>query len=120
MFLLVGVHSKIKDCGRVDRCTCPVCGRTGSLHICNQYMTPHIFFIPTFRFHCKYIATCASCASVMELDVQKGRALEKGRDSRIFPEDLRVLQDNAVTLCPGCGARQPRGNAFCGQCGRRL
>lgn len=120
MFFLAGISSKVKDCGPAPNGTCPVCGASNRLHITTQYMSPHLFFIPLFRFGSSYIATCGHCASVMALEKNKGRALERGQPADILPIDLQVLQNNAVPHCPHCGARLPKGSAFCNYCGERL
>lgn len=92
MFLPVGIHGKIKDCGALPGSQCPVCRRVGHLHLTNKYMTPHLFFIHTFRFNNEYIVTCGSCVSIMALQEGKGRAIERGRQVRVHPQDLRVLR----------------------------
>lgn len=120
MFLIAGINNKVKDCGMAPNGRCPVCGREGMLHVSNQYMTPHIFFIPTFRFNSNYIATCGGCASAMQLRKEKGRAVERSQPVQILPDDLQVLQNNATPVCPGCGERLPRGSAFCNRCGAQL
>jgi hypothetical protein len=40
-------------------------------------MTPHVFFIPTFKFHSEYGATCGSCASMLGLSDAAGRRLAR-------------------------------------------
>lgn len=120
MFFLAGISDKVKDCGTAPNGTCPVCGRSGTLHITTQYMTPHLFFIPLFRFGGNYWATCGHCASMMMLDKHKGKAVERDSSTPILPDDLTVLQNNAAPVCPRCGSRLPRGSAFCNCCGERL
>lgn len=120
MFLLMGISGKVKDCGRAEHGVCPVCGKAGTLHITHKYMTPHIFFIPTFRWGSSYLATCASCTSLMELNKEKGKAVARGDEVWLSPEDLRVLQNNAVPLCSHCGARISPGSVYCSQCGGRV
>lgn len=120
MFFLIGVHSKAKACGTATGDRCPACGRMGDLHVTIKYMTLHVFFIPTFRFGSTYLATCSGCASIMELNKLKGKAVERGRPVEILPEDLRLLQNNMAPQCPRCGQRLPKGSAFCNVCGTKL
>lgn len=120
MFFIAGIDSKIRECPSVPNTRCPVCSRDVLMHVCNKYMTPTLFFIPTFRFRSSYLATCPACASLMELDAEKGKALERDPGIGISPGDLRVVQDNALPICPRCGRSQPRGASFCNGCGERL
>lgn len=94
MFFVAGISPKIKPLGMTSGCACPACKNISPLHVIYKYMTPHVFFIPTFRFHSEYIATCPNCASVMELQTEKGHAFRKDPDVRIETGDLRVLQNN--------------------------
>lgn len=120
MFLLAGIHSKTRDLGTADFSRCPVCGEHGSLHVTNQYMTPHIFFIPTFRFRSRYLCTCGRCASLMELSPEVGRRYERSPETPLEPEGMQVLQNNRRPMCPQCGARAESGGSFCSACGARL
>lgn len=121
MFFIAGISGKVKDVGVLEPCPCPACGDSVSLHVCVKYSTPHIFFIPTFRFGVSYLATCPRCASVMELNPQNGKDLERGRPvSADAYGDLRILQNNCRGRCPRCGAQLVPGHQFCGICGERL
>lgn len=120
MFLIAGIDSKIRECPPIPNTLCPVCSRLVLMHVCNKYMTPTLFFIPTVRFRSSYLCTCPSCASVMELNRLKGRMLEKNPQLGILPGDMTVLQNNVRPLCPRCGRPQQRDSAFCSSCGERL
>lgn len=120
MFFLAGISSKIKELGSPADAVCGVCGSRDSLHIINQYMTPHFFFIPTFRFGNQYLATCRKCASLMELQKDKGEALRRGERVSIAADDLHVVQDNSQAVCTQCGSTIPRGSSFCNYCGARI
>jgi hypothetical protein len=61
-------------------------------------MTPHIFFIPTFKFRSAYIATCGNCASILALDGEKGRAFAKDPHTVIRPGDLAVIKNNTRNM----------------------
>lgn len=120
MFLLAGISSKVKESGVTGPTPCPACQKVAALHVCHKYMTPHIFFIPTFRFHSSYWATCPFCASIMELDKESGRAVERGERPIVGPSALHILQNNAASRCTHCGQKLAPGAAFCQACGERL
>ena len=120
MFLLMGIDGKVKQCGVAHNAQCPVCFSHGTLHICNQYLTPHIFFIPTFRLRSRYLATCAHCASLMEVEKDTGRAFERDPDTVISAESMHVQQNNMRPRCASCGAQVSPGQNFCPHCGQRL
>lgn len=94
MFIVAGISPKIIPLGVAIGCTCPACLSVSQLQVIHKYMTPHIFFIPTFRFNSEYIATCSNCASVMELQKEKGHAFQKDASTAISSGDLSVLQNN--------------------------
>jgi hypothetical protein len=91
VLLIAGVSPKIKPLGGIRGCACPACGNAAGLALIHKYMTPHIFFIPTFKFHSEYIATCGRCASILALNEEKGRAFAKNHKTVIRPQDLTVL-----------------------------
>lgn len=94
MFFIGGIQSKVRAVGVWERAACPVCGERGVLYVINKYMTPHVFFIPTFRFHNEYVATCGACASLFEVSDEKAAALRRGEDVACEPGDLQILQNN--------------------------
>ena len=120
VFFLAGIQSKLKPLGVWERAACPVCGAGASLHVIYKYMTPHIFFIPTFRFHREYVASCSSCASMFRVLPEKGNALADGEDAAFSSGDLELLQNNFRPGCPVCGGRNPVGQSYCGRCGAEL
>ncbi len=93
MFFVGGISSKLKQAGSAA-CVCPACGVRAQLHVIHKYMTPHIFFIPTFKFRSEYIATCGSCASVMAVPNNAGRGLERDPARGLGPNDLHVIKNN--------------------------
>lgn len=95
MIFLFGIRSQIKPLGNITTCACPACGRSAPLKVIYKYMTPHVFFIPTFRFHREYVAVCGGCASVMALRNEKGRELLQNPAAQISPEDLIILKNHA-------------------------
>jgi hypothetical protein len=94
MFIIAGISPKIKPLGSIRGCACPACGEAAELAVIHKYMTPHIFFIPTFRFHSEYIATCGHCASILAIDEEKGRMFAKNPETVIRPGDLLTLKSN--------------------------
>ena len=119
MFFIAGISNKVKETGQTD-CICPACDRSVQMHICNQYSTPHIFFIPTFRYNQHYFATCPSCASVMELDREKGKSFERDPDRRFCAEDFHILRNNRRARCSACGSIVSQEHNYCPNCGGRL
>ena len=117
MFFIAGISSKLKPKGSAQNCTCPACGTVSPLHVIHKYMTPHIFFIPTFAFHSEYIATCANCASIMSVMPESAKAFIKDPKAGLDPRGISVTQNNARGICKSCGAKLSRGQNFCGNCG---
>ena len=118
MFFIAGVGSRVKPTGSGD-CICPACGRQVSLHTLKKYSVVTFFFVPIIPFGTNYLATCPSCASVMQLDKGKGRSLERDPETRLYPEDLQVVQNNAGPTCLHCGARVSQSQNFCPNCGEQ-
>jgi hypothetical protein len=94
LFFIMGISPKIKPLGSIRGGVCPACGGAAELALIHKYMTPHIFFIPTFKFHSEYIATCGRCASILALNEEKARMFAKNPDTVIRPQDLRVIKNN--------------------------
>jgi len=117
MFFVAGISSKIKPKGVAESCICPACGMVSPLHVIHKYMTPHIFFIPTFPFHSEYVATCGNCASIMSIPPEKARAFIRNPGAGLDPRDLTVAQNNVRRVCGSCGGRLYHGQHFCGNCG---
>jgi len=119
MIFIGGVGSHIKAVGAVEG-TCPACGRSASLHVTKKYSVVTLFFIPVIPFGAEYIATCPSCASLMELRRDKGKQIEKQPGAILYPDDLQVLKNNRGITCSRCGARVQPGQNYCPTCGERL
>jgi len=119
MIFIGGVSPRVKPSGNAA-CSCPACHKDTTLFACKKETVFSLFFIPIIPFHTSYILTCPICASVMGLDKEKGRNLERNPHMRLFPEDLTILQNNAGTLCPHCGGPVSGGQNFCPACGQRL
>lgn len=120
MFFIAGIKSKVKNHG-IIKAKCPACSSSDTLYLLNYYMTPHIFFIPTFRFNCSYSAVCIHCNSVMLLDKEKGRAVEKGVASELTRDDFTIKTNNfSLPVCPNCGNNPAKNAVFCQHCGAKL
>ena len=119
MFFIMGTDAKVRQLGSVGA-ACPRCGRSAAFSLCKCYSFIHLFFIPIFRYHVRYIATCPGCASVYEVAPEAGRAVEKGQKNSLLPSELTLVRDGGAGVCPGCGAQVPPGSAYCNRCGTRL
>lgn len=119
MFFIIGTNGKTVSLGAVSG-SCPRCGFHGSLSLCKTYEYFHLFFIPIFRFHVQYIATCPGCASVYLVEQAVGKAIERGERNSLSPADMTLLRGNSSAVCPRCGAQNPPGSAFCNRCGTSL
>jgi len=121
MFFIMGSDAKIQQLGPVGA-VCSCCGQTLTFSLCKSFSYVHLFFIPVFRYHVRYIATCPGCAAVYEVAPDAGKAAEKGQLATLPPSALTLIQGGgrAAGSCPRCGAQNPPGSAFCNQCGSRL
>ena len=121
MFFIMGSDGKVQPLGSFAG-ICPSCGRQGAFNLCKCFEYIHLFFIPVFRYHIRYIATCPGCASVFQVDSEAGRAAEKGRLAQLPASAITLIRGGGAVpgVCPRCGARNPQGSAFCNQCGGRL
>lgn len=120
MIFFGGIYSKVKEAGYTPPCRCPACGNMVSFLVTVDYLTPHIFFIPTIRLRTRYLATCPSCASVMELRREVGREVERGRPVTVEQADLTVLPNSRGPHCHNCGEGLYPGQSYCGRCGTPL
>lgn len=121
MFFVMGNDAKIKQLGPVGA-VCPCCGQSLVFSLCKSFSYVHLFFIPVFRYHVRYIATCPGCAAVYEVDPEAGKAAEKGQLASLPASALTLVQSGgrAAGICPHCGNSNPTGSAFCNRCGNRL
>lgn len=100
--------------------SCPLCGDAGPLHLAHRYQYLHAFFIPLFRFHSQFFATCRACASVFEAEPDLGREAKRTGDAEATQQQLHVVQDNRRRVCPNCGAPIDAADSFCRRCGGPL
>lgn len=121
MFFIMGSNAKIVQLGPVGA-VCPGCGRALTFNLCKSFSYLHLFFIPVFRWHVRYVATCPGCAAVYEVAPEAGKAAEKGKLATLPSSSLTPLRNGgrAAGICPHCGGGNPPGSAFCNRCGGRL
>lgn len=120
MFFIAGIHSKVKDLGIIANSTCPICKKRGTLHLFHKYITPHVFFIPTFKLHNDYFAICTSCAAVVTVPPEKGRAIAAGRDMPLGSGGLHKMYKDNINFCRFCGEKLDVHRNYCGNCGKKL
>ena len=121
MFFIMGSDAKLQQLGPVGA-TCPGCGQTLTFSLCKSFCYIHLFFIPVFRYHVRYIATCPGCAAVYQVDPQAGKAAEKGQLAVLPASALTPVQGagGPAGACPRSGSQHPPGSAFCNRCGGKL
>lgn len=116
---LFGVGAKAEPAGRIYA-GCRCCHSPGPLQLSRKYQYFHAFFLPLFRFHSQYFATCPACASIYEVEPSAGdRARREGQAAAAL-EQLHLLQDNSRRFCPHCRAPISPDDQFCRRCGERL
>lgn len=88
---LAGIDGKVDYCGIGKGCACPSCGSQSPLYISKQYNYFHLFFLPVKKFHIHYTAVCPQCASLYELDAQKGSQAEQEGVVAVTRADLTPI-----------------------------
>ncbi len=96
------------------------------------------FFIPLFKWNKHFLVKMNCCDAVYELNPLKGKAIARGEQVAINPEDLNLLEDGKIrrnqaagqeiegadsekTLrCPICKYEAPGDSNYCPKCGQRL
>lgn len=121
-FLISGVNTKSKDIGSVPNVICPNCGALSNMRVAVLYESLHLFYIPTFKWHRRYLVSEPICGAVFALDSEQGLAIEKGKISTIDPSHLHKVSGFSSTkdTCKTCGAELPPGAKYCAQCGNQV
>ena len=117
---LFGINGKMEPSGHLRVGRCPVCGCGQPLPVTHGYQNFSAFFVPVFRFHSQYFATCPGCASVFSVPTQYGAKAAENGICDVNAGALTLLQRGGERRCPACGAKIDAGDAFCRSCGYRL
>lgn len=115
---LFGTNFKVKSAGYLRVQGCPCCGSTELLHLARKYQYFHAFFVPLFKFHSSYFATCPKCASVFEVNEDIGKEAEQNGTAQADDGTLHLLQNNYRPSCPHCAAILGIHDRFCRNCGK--
>lgn len=115
---LFGTNFKVSPAGYVQAGCCPCCGSDKPFHLARKYQYLHAFFIPLYKFHATYFATCPNCASIFEADERLGKDAEQNGTAHARQGTLRLLQNNYRPACPHCAALLGADDHFCRNCGR--
>lgn len=91
MFFIGGVNQGIQTLSYLRDILCPKCGKKarGDVYVIYWYFS--FFFIPLFKWGKHYFVRMKCCHAVYEIDPVRGRALERGEDIDIDPEDLAFV-----------------------------
>lgn len=115
-----GADAKVAPVGELQNAACPVCTGRCNMAVVKRYNYFHAFFIPLFKWGKGYLATCGCCASMMELNPEKGQELERTGHCNVNQEDFHIIRDNNTGRCPNCKAFNPPGSRYCNSCGSSL
>jgi Zn finger protein HypA/HybF involved in hydrogenase expression len=118
MFFVAGLSPKLYQIGSVTG-ECPACGGE-KLFLVKKSQALSIFFIPVVKFGGEYLATCGTCASVMELHKEAGKRAEKDLHTTLSAHEMRVIKNNAGHRCSQCGRRVYEDESYCPGCGHKL
>ncbi len=126
MFFMAGVTQDSRELDYDRTVICAACGRYGHYRVFMTCMVLSIFFIPVFRWNRRYFVEMSCCGQLYELDPEKGRAIERGLDAEIGPDDLvpaggQGAGGGSILRCPDCGfTTADEDFAYCPRCGRKL
>lgn len=89
------------------------------------YTCLSLFFIPVFKWNRHYFVQARCCGSIYQLDKEKGKAILKGAEPWIRPQDLGPEEGVwegriAYRRCPVCGYETTEDFEYCPRCGRRF
>ncbi len=88
MFLMIGISQGKKILSYMGQILCRSCGRMSGCQVFMVYTYLSIFLIPTFRWGRHYYVKMNCCGRIYELDRDKGRAIARGEQVSIQPQDL--------------------------------
>ena len=119
MFFIAGMSPKLYQIGNVMG-ECPACGAQDKLFLVKRSQTLSLFFIPVVKYGGEYLVTCGQCASLMELNPQMGKRVERDLNTRISPYDMQIIKNKNMPRCPQCGRQVYRDQNYCPGCGHKL
>lgn len=91
MFFMMGITSGRKDLDYHQMVVCSRCGRYSNYSVFMTYTVLSLFFIPVFRWNRKYYVTTGCCRTTWQLDPEVGRAIARGEQVKITPQDLSPI-----------------------------
>lgn len=124
MFFMIGITDGRKDLDYVQTIICNVCGKYGRYQVFMTYTVLSLFFIPCFKWNKTYYVQTSCCNTLYELNLEIGKALEKGEQIEILPEHLQIVKratyGYSFKRCSNCGYETTEDFEFCPKCGRHL
>ena len=138
MIFIGGISQGMKALAYTGLITCSFCKSTTSCELLMTYYYFSFFFIPLFKWNKHFLVKMNCCDAVYDLNPLKGKAIARGEQVAIDPEDLKLLEDGKIrrnqaagqeiegadpekTLrCPICKYEAPGDSNYCPKCGQRL
>lgn len=138
MIFIGGISQGMKALAYTGLLTCSFCKSTSSCQILMTYYYFSFFFIPLFKWNKRFLVKMDCCDAVYALNPAKGKALARGEQVMILPEDLELLEEGKIRWnytnrqengegdsekplrCPICKYEAPGDSNYCPKCGQRL
>lgn len=115
---VMGISQKEKVVEEIENLPCLTCKETPEGKLVKVYSYFHVFFIPLIKWNIKYLALCSDCKQGFEVSEEKGKAIEKGRDSLSY-WDLKAILPLQKS-CMACDAILDAKHKFCPHCGKEV
>ena len=126
-FGIFGIESKEKELRFIQNVICKACSSMSTYRLIKVYNYFHFFFIPIFKWGETYYVETRCCGAVFEVNIEKGRQLENGRDVPFTDDDLRQVnagnRENRYSsekLCHTCGRNVDSSYSYCPYCGNKM
>ncbi|MDO4553583.1 MAG: zinc ribbon domain-containing protein [Lachnospiraceae bacterium] len=129
MFFIMGVNQGRKNILHHQLVICDRCNQYGRYEVMMTYMYFSLFFLPLFRWKRRYFVKTSCCHSLYQLNPKVGRALRRGLEVEITPNDLILIQKGTAVkqeavrhkFCIHCGyTTMEEDFAYCPRCGNLL